>query len=105
MKHSINNSQLNQVFAQNASVNSIRENIVTFNIFYNDLTYILISDVAQTNWFGLLTNLAGICGGSFLGISLLAIFEFLEYVLFSFLIIIKHLFSKIGFKLKKYTLK
>ena len=92
---------LNQAFPQNAPIDLIRQNIVSFNIFYNDLTYNLISDVPQTNWFGLFTNMAGICGGSFLGISLLAIFEFLEYVFFSIYIILKHLLCTINFQLKK----
>ena len=87
---------LNRVFPQNATTESIRENIVAFNIFYEDLNYNLISDLPQTNWFLLLANLAGIAGGSFLGMSFLAILEFFEYVCFMFFIIIKHFFAKIS---------
>ena len=85
---------LRQAFPLNASVESIRKNIVSFNIFFGDLTYNLISDIPQINWFVLLTNLAGLCGGSFLGISLLSIIEFLEYIVFSFLIVLKHFLIK-----------
>ena len=111
MKSSINPNStqsllLSQAFPQNTGADAIRQNIVSFNVFFSDLTYNSISDVPQTNWFGLLTNMAGICGGSFLGMSLLAIFEFFEYIILSFLIIIRHFLFKINlFKLKKYTLK
>ena len=83
---------LNQAFPQDASASSIRSNIVTFNIYFRELTYDLISDSPQINWFGLFANMAGICGGSFLGMSFLAILEFFEYFLYMFFIIFKYAF-------------
>ena len=87
---------LNKAFPQNASTDSIRKNIVTFNIFYNDLRYNLYSGVEQYNWFTLMANLAGTCGGSFLGISFLAILEFFEYILYSIFILFKFCFIYIN---------
>ena len=81
---------LNRAFQQNATTSSIRANIVSFNIYFNELTYNLISDSPQINWFSLFANLAGICGGSFLGMSFLAILEFLEYFFYMFFIMTKH---------------
>jgi hypothetical protein len=86
---------LKQAFRQDLSTSEIRQNIVTFNVFFKDLTYNLISDTSPTNWFGLFANLAGICGGSFLGMSFLAILEFLEYFFYSFFIVFKFGFIEI----------
>jgi hypothetical protein len=82
-------SNLNQAFPQHLSASEIRQNIVTFNVYFSDLTYNLISDTPQINWFSLFANLAGICGGSFLGMSFLAILEFLEYFFYLFFIVFK----------------
>ena len=86
---------LNRAFQQNATTSSIRANIVSFNIYFNELTYNLISDSPQINWFSLFANLAGICGGSFLGMSFLAILEFLEYFFYLFFIVFKFGFIEI----------
>jgi hypothetical protein len=88
---------LNQAFPQEASVASIRSNIVTFNVYFEDLRYNLISGTPQINWFSLFANLAGICGGSFLGMSFLAILEFFEYLIFLFCILFKYGFYKLNF--------
>ena len=88
-------SRLNQAFPQNLSTSEIRQNIVTFNVYFKDLTYNLISDTPQINWFSLFANLAGICGGSFLGMSFLAILEFLEYFFYLFFIVFKFGFIEI----------
>ena len=86
---------LNRAFPQNGTTASIRSNIVTFNVYFEDLRYNLISGQPQINWFSLFANLAGICGGSFLGMSFLAILEFFEYLIFLFCIIFKYGFYKI----------
>ena len=88
---------LNQAFPQEASAASIRSNIVTFNVYFEDLRYNLISGTPQINWFSLFANLAGICGGSFLGMSFLAILEFFEYLIFLFCILFKYGFYKLNF--------
>jgi hypothetical protein len=92
---------LNRAFQQNATSSSIRANIVSFNIYFNELTYNLISDSPQINWFSLFANLAGICGGSFLGMSFLAILEFLEYFFYMFFIIFKHGFLMLNSLIRK----
>ena len=92
---------LNRAFQQNATTSSIRTNIVSFNIYFNELTYNLISDSPQINWFSLFANLAGICGGSFLGMSFLAILEFLEYFFYTFFIIFKHGFLMLNSMIRK----
>ena len=81
---------LKEAFRQEMSTSEIRQNIVTFNVYFEDLTYDLISDTPTTNWFGLFANLAGIYGGSFL-----AILEFLEYFFYSFFIVFKFCFIEI----------
>jgi hypothetical protein len=70
--------KLNQSFAQDATIDQIRKNLVAFNIYYTDLRYNQINGVKQIDWFILVANIAGICGGSFLGISLISVVEFLE---------------------------
>jgi hypothetical protein len=85
----------NQAFPQNATTEQIRENIVSFNIFYNDLNYDFVNDVAQYNYFILLANLAGILGGSFLGMSLLSVFEFFERILYAFWTVTLHICKKL----------
>jgi hypothetical protein len=92
---------LNQAFRQELSTSEIRQNIVTFNVYFEDLTYNLISGTPQINWFGLFANLAGICGGSFLGMSFLAILEFLEYFFYLFLIVFKFGFIEITSLLRR----
>ena len=91
---------LNDVFPQNSSLESIRQNIISLNIFYNDLNLNLVSSSPQSSWFILFANLAGICGGSFLGMSLLAIFEFCELILLSFFYMVKFGISLIYEKIK-----
>jgi hypothetical protein len=98
--HSNLNSQmltLNKAFPQEASTASIRSNIVTFTVYFEDLRYNLISGTPQINWFSLFANLAGICGGSFLGMSFLAILEFFEYLIFLFCILFKYGFYKLNY--------
>jgi hypothetical protein len=88
---------LNKAFPQEASTASIRSNIVTFTVYFEDLRYNLISGTPQINWFSLFANLAGICGGSFLGMSFLAILEFFEYLIFLFCILFKYGFYKLNY--------
>ena len=88
-------SLLNKAFPQDADTNNIRENIVTFNIFYNDLSYNQISDTAAISWYNLLASISGILGGSFLGISLLSILEFFEYIVFSIYVTIVYFFKNL----------
>ena len=87
---------LNHAFPQDSTTASIRSNIVTFNVYFEDLRYNLISGTPQINWFSLFANLAGICGGSFLGMSFLAILEFFEYLIFLFCILFKYGFYKLN---------
>ena len=91
---------LNDNFPLNSSFDSIRQNIISFNIYFYDLNFNLISASSQSSWFILFANLAGICGGSFLGMSLLAIFEFLELCLLSIFYIVKFSFFSIVEKFK-----
>ncbi len=86
---------LNQAFQQNLSTSQIKQNIVTFNVHFKDLTYNLLTSNPQINWFSFFANLAGICGGSFLGMSFLAILEFFQYFFYIFIIVFKFGFSKI----------
>ena len=85
---------LKEVFAQNRSIDEVRKNIVSFSIFYRDLDYDLIAE-NRIDWFILIANLAGLCGGSFLGISLISIFELLEYCLIFVGIIFVGVFKKL----------
>ena len=90
----------NSSFPQNSSFDKIRQNLVSFNIFFYDLNYDFINGQPQQDWFSLLANMAGICGGSFLGMSLLAILEFFELFFISSLHIIRFAFSNAIDKIK-----
>ena len=93
----------NDAYSTNFSLDAIRRNIVAFNIFFSDLNFYSIYDSPQINFVLLFANLAGICGGSFLGISLFAVFEFLEFILVSFFLISKLFFCNIFQKNNKIT--
>ena len=71
---------LNAAFPQSSSTDSIRGNIVSFNIYFNSLLIDNINGVVQINWFNLLTNMCGVTGGGFVGMSLLSIVEFFEFL-------------------------
>ena len=63
---------------QNETEELVRQNTVSFNIYYKDLTYKLISDVPQQNWLNFIAACGGLLGGSLVGMSLLSVVEFIE---------------------------
>jgi hypothetical protein len=89
----------NQAFPQNATTDQIRANILSFNIYYEDLNYNFLSGSAQFNFFILIANIAGVLGGSFLGMSLFSVFEFFEFLLFAIWAVIVHFGRQ--YKIKK----
>ena len=69
---------LNNSFSQDNTIDIIRKKFVSFNVFFYDLNYDSIDDQPKIDWILLLANILGICGGGFVGMTLLAIFEFFE---------------------------
>jgi hypothetical protein len=88
-------SSLSRAFPQNASVEEIRQNIVSVKIFYNNLNYKLISDVPQQNWINFLATCGGVLGGSLLGMSVITLVELIELFLRICKILISKVFKKV----------
>jgi hypothetical protein len=86
---------LSRVFGQNES-DKVSERVVSFNIFYDEINYNLISDVSEFTEWTLFANLAGICGGSFIGVSVMSFLEFLEFVLISMVTVLLQSAQKLG---------
>jgi hypothetical protein len=57
-----------------------RQSLLALNVYYDDLEYVLISESAKTSFFDLAANV-GSALGLFIGISVLSVFELVEYVL------------------------
>jgi len=80
-------------FERNMSLSEMKNTLASLSIFYEDMSYILISEVAEISITTFLAN----CGGElglFLGISLLSLIEIVELVILIFIEIKNHQKSK-----------
>jgi hypothetical protein len=73
--------------------NDLKQSVLSLKIFYNDLTYTLISQQPKMQLFDLISNIGGLLG-LFLGVSFLTLAEVLEAFLAIFQILIANLKSK-----------
>ena len=71
----------------------LKQSVLSLKIFYNDLTYTLISQQPKMQLFDLISNIGGLLG-LFLGVSFLTLAEVLEAFLAIFQILIANLKSK-----------
>ncbi len=71
----------NRAFSQNATTEQIRKNLIAVNLYYSRLSYTIISDQPKSDWLMLLASIGGCLGGSFIGLSIVSMTEFLELIL------------------------
>ena len=63
----------------NVTVNQLRESVVSIAIYYEDLSYTVVSKEPKMNFLDLISNIGGIMG-IFLGISFLSFLEIIEII-------------------------
>ncbi len=82
----LNDSSLNpqivklaNFFPQNTTTSEIRKNIISFNVYYSDLSYTYMSDTPQDDWFTFIANVGGLMG-AFIGVSIMSFAEVIELI-------------------------
>lgn len=66
--------------SHNITFDDLLNNMIAFNVHYENLKYTSIREVAKMDWVDLVSNIGGILG-AFIGISLLSFFEIVEFLL------------------------
>ena len=90
----INNPILASKFPNNSiSYNQIKRSVVSMNVYYNELSYTLISQQPKMQLFDLISNIGGLLG-LFLGTSFLTMAEVIEAVLEICQILLVNFFNK-----------
>jgi hypothetical protein len=78
-----------KILTQNELFNNVQiENYVFFNVYYGNLQYTVIDQIAQMNVFDLISNIGGNLG-LFIGISFLSFAELIELLVEIICIILK----------------
>ena len=75
---------------ENLTVSNIRESVAKVNLYYSDLEYGILEEVATFSFIDLLSNVGGTLG-LLLGMSLLSLLEIIEFLV----IIINHYFKRL----------
>ncbi len=72
-------AKLAKIFPQNTTTSEIRKNLVSFNVYYSDLSYTFMVDTPQDNWFTFIANVGGLMG-AFIGVSIMSFAEIIELI-------------------------
>ena len=72
-------AKLARIFPQNITTSAIRNNLISFNVYYSGLSYTLMADTPQDDWFTFIANVGGLMG-AFIGISIMSFAEVVELI-------------------------
>ena len=72
-------AKLARIFPQNITASEIRNNLISFNVYYSGLSYTLMADTPQDDWFTFIANVGGLMG-AFIGISIMSFAEVVELI-------------------------
>ena len=96
-KRLINNSMITSKYpvGYNITYSDIQQSVIAFNVYYDDLKFISISEVAKTTTTDLISNVGGLLG-LFIGISFLSFGEIIEMILEVIFILFENSKSKVS---------
>ena len=80
-------------FNKSISFDQLKKNVLSVNIYYEQLSYVAISQQAKTTLLDLISNIGGLLG-LFLGFSFLSFFEYFEAIFEVFRIILSNNLKK-----------
>ena len=87
-KELINNPKIISKYPSgyNITLEDLKQSLISFEIYYNEMTYTLMLELPKIKIVDLVANLGGILG-LFIGISVLSFVEILEIILEIFIIL------------------